>query len=392
MRLSVGKKSISRILVFIVVVSFFSFGDYSSFVYPIKLVTTILLLLISRRINTNSYFCWIILFLSFSLTSCFWAIDVPRVLIYLVWTAQAMLIAFSVGLTIRDEEDMEYVYKCILIGGIILCVRALSGVPFDKFGTFRLGKSIGYNENELALKAAIGGLTAFYYFCKSKVARIKVVLLVVFVLHATVVAFTGSRKGVLMILVTIILFLLFNSNNPLRFLINVAIGLLGISCFYFAINNIEILYNSFGRRFMLLFNLFEEGAYVGNSMGNRLEDIEVGLKVFEKSPIWGYGLGNYEFATQLNGYAHNNYIQLLVDLGLIGICIYYYFYMNIAIKLIKTLHTYRIQTALCLSMLGAIVVIESGLVSFNSDYVQLVIMLCFYRSVFNRRLITNSVT
>ena len=385
MILRIGKNQILRFLTFLVIVAFFAFNDYSYLVYAIKAASIILLFVICRYYKKNSYLLWIAAFITFSLLSIIWGIDKSKVIAYVIWTAQAMLIAYSIGLTIKDQKDVDYILYCIMIASFILGIRALYGIPFSQLGSFRIGKNIGYNENELALKAALGSISAFYFFLQTVGLRKKIVLAAMFIVPVVAVVFSGSRKGILMVGATILLFSLFRSKNPALLIRNIFFCLCGVYVFYLAINNIEILYNSFGRRLLLLLNLFNKNSYVGNSIGNRLNDIDMGMIAFKESPIIGYGLGNYEKATGLNGYAHNNYVQLLVDLGLVGFILYYWLYLKIGFGLLTTLKIRRSITSLCLSMLIVTILIEVGLVSYNSDYIQLVIMLCFYTVKLNRQ-------
>ena len=65
--------------------------------------------------------------------------------------------------------------------------------------------------------------------------------------------------------------------------------------------------------------------------------IEYGFNGFISKPLFGYGFMNFsEYVYKLYGieigYAHNNYIELLFDLGIIGTTIYYLPYFMIIKK------------------------------------------------------------
>lgn len=54
---------------------------------------------------------------------------------------------------------------------------------------------------------------------------------------------------------------------------------------------------------------------------------------WDRSPIWGYGFDSFKYYNRLMTghfyYSHNNYIELLYDLGIIGFAIYYWFYWKL---------------------------------------------------------------
>jgi len=66
--------------------------------------------------------------------------------------------------------------------------------------------------------------------------------------------------------------------------------------------------------------------------------IQYGIEWFKESPFFGYGLENFRVLNSIdygnNVYAHNNFIEILVGLGLVGFLIYYFLYAYILIKLL----------------------------------------------------------
>lgn len=377
-KLSLNGVILKKVLIAVVITAFFAFGDFPIFVYVIKVLAILGLLILSKCIRYDSYLRWIVFFAIWSLSSIIWATDKDIVFFYFIWYLQAVLLAFSIGTSINDISDIEFVLKCIVVGSTLLSIRTLYGISLSSFGTFRLGDSIGSNPNELALKASLGCIIAFRYFHEEKKRRYKILYLVAIIIPLIVVLFSESRKGILMVFIALFIYSIINSSNQIKFLRNTLMAIIGVMIVYYLMMHIEFFYNSFGRRFMLLFNIFDEGAYVGNSIGNRLNAVELGMNAFIRKPIIGFGLGNFMVATGLRGYSHNNYIQILVDLGIVGIVLYYTFYIKNLFGMITTIKYNRSLTSMLLSMMLVIIVIEYGLVSFNSDYVQLVLMLGFY--------------
>ena len=78
----------------------------------------------------------------------------------------------------------------------------------------------------------------------------------------------------------------------------------------------------------------------GEEDTSRVTLFQYGMNWFLDNPILGVGINNFrvlstktsEFAG-MSFYAHNNYVELLVDIGIVGIVIYYsayyYLYLNL---------------------------------------------------------------
>lgn len=108
--------------------------------------------------------------------------------------------------------------------------------------------------------------------------------------------------------------------------------------FYVLMMNIKFLYDNIGHRFEGLFNIFNDVTETDGSTSIRINMIIKGLNFFTNKPLFGYGLDNYQIIYGLETgtivYSHNNYVEMLVNLGLIGFMLYYVFFILI-LKLLK---------------------------------------------------------
>jgi O-antigen ligase len=59
------------------------------------------------------------------------------------------------------------------------------------------------------------------------------------------------------------------------------------------------------------------------SSDERLGMIQDGMRLWWQAPIWGHGIDQFRILTTWNTYSHNNYIELLSTLGVVGIVLYY---------------------------------------------------------------------
>ena len=97
---------------------------------------------------------------------------------------------------------------------------------------------------------------------------------------------------------------------------------------YYVIMGNEFLYNVIGYRFEIIKGMFEGTGTIGRSTWERAYMISLGLEKFVDRPIFGYGLGNYQELLVRAGfgkatYSHNNVIELLTGVGLIGTILFY---------------------------------------------------------------------
>lgn len=120
-----------------------------------------------------------------------------------------------------------------------------------------------------------------------------------------------------------------------------------------------------------LFNLLSGEGEADYSALSRADMIDYGLQQWLYSPIWGYGLDSFKYfyglVTGVVSYSHNNYVELLFDLGLIGCILYYIFYLKILIKgltLRNRLPSYA--RAFSVAVIVSFLIYEFGAVTYSS--------------------------
>lgn len=377
LRLGTGK-TIQKILIAIVIVAFYAFSDNSTIVYPLKVLAIVLLPLLTKRIRIDLYSLWVSSFAILCLLSIIWAHDTELAIFYTIWFLQAASLAFAIGCTITTENDINYVLRCIVVSGILLSIRVIGATGLQNLGSFRIGRNIGYNANELALKTSSSCLMALYFFSIGKDKRSRILYIAAWALLLFTVLMTGSRKGAIVVVAGTLLFFVFQSKTPLKLGRNLIITVFLLAFAYWAVINIPLLYNAVGGRIATMMNFFQDNEYVGNSISNRIDFISDGWQLFLNNPIFGYGNGNFSFVSGRGIYSHNNYIELLVGVGLVGTVLYYSLYVYLAYHLVS-FQIKRIKglSSLFLVILLIYIVLEYAVVTFQSDNVQLLLVLIF---------------
>ena len=147
---------------------------------------------------------------------------------------------------------------------------------------------------------------------------------------------------------------------------------------FYLIMSVPELYAAIGVRIESMFNhiLSDGGDY---SMSLRQLFIEHAKDMFFEKPLFGYGINNFIVKIGqrigVSTYAHNNYYEILADLGIVGFSAFYGYYFYLAISLLKI---WRKSTGslvkLMLVWVAVIMVCEYGLVSYYQVYIHM--MLC----------------
>ncbi len=104
------------------------------------------------------------------------------------------------------------------------------------------------------------------------------------------------------------------------------------------------------------------------------------MKFFSNHPIIGTGLNTFIVQDSTHHYSHNNYIEILVGLGIIGFFIYYAIHFRIFSKLLKlkTPTAKRIRLILLFSLM-VFIFMDSALVSYGY---KIVVIMLFFLSIY----------
>lgn len=141
---------------------------------------------------------------------------------------------------------------------------------------------------------------------------------------------SGTRKSFIILFVMLSVFYCFRypKKLPKYFLM----GAFGLGITLFLLMKIPFLYNSIGVRIEALI-LFAQGGKGDSSLVTRASFISLGMMYFKESPIWGNGVNCFKTIPGAYGtYSHNNYVELLFSVGLVGTLSYYLMYLCTMIK------------------------------------------------------------
>lgn len=349
----------------------------------IFLVFSVVFELRGGKLSFDYYFVWQIVLILYAALSVSWAWDLEIA----SGTARMMLlngVCFLIILYLikRDTSRITLILKILMISGIFLYGRILFTYGFVSFTEDReIGDT---SANAIGLYSAIGCFCAFWGLQTNKLfsRHLCVVLLIA---NLIVVFLSSSRKALLAAVAFILLYILLapskkKNNRVVRFSVVVLMGLIS----FWAIMNVAPLYEVVGFRVETLINgIFGLSGEVDASTSLRLYLIQWGAEMVEKNPLIGYGGDCFRvmYAFFHPGhralYSHNNYIEVAFDFGLIIFVVYYSLYVVVLILAFRKRKSFNHLTAMFVSYVIVMMVLEYGLVDYFERVYQLMFLLAW---------------
>lgn len=239
------------------------------------------------------------------------------------------VLVFFVKENIKSKKDIEFFLLALVLAGVIQFLVMLSvygtGIITALLSNDSIGTRLGdeeANSNMVGMSFMLSGISALYFLLQSNSKVKKIGYSGLMIIMFALGLMSGSRKAFLMLFLGSGMLLYGNSQNKNNFIKKVGlvfISLLLLMLSYSLIRNLEA--------FSVITERVDElvegtsGGALDSSAEERYYMMEVGWRVFLRAPLLGEGLcasSNY-FGT----YSHNNYIELLMNTGIIGLIVFY---------------------------------------------------------------------
>jgi len=326
------------------------------------------------------FFIWFALFCCYSLLSSFWAKSYNETVILSTLSfIQVGLIAICIIVFSRNEQKYETVIKAIILGAICLSIRFFIAIPVSSWGQMsRFSKDSIFGSNNPALVVSFAVVIIFYYaFIEKKYFKYKALSITLMVIFTLMSMLMGTRKGLLIILLGIGFIFMLKSKNIPSFLFRTMLLALSVYLVYQAIMKIDILYNSIGYRIEGAIDAIF-GGEGDASTASRLQYIKDALRVFKENVLLGVGQDGYRYENSYSlTYSHNNYTEVLANLGIIGFLLYYSLFLILLIQTIKK------RDVASISFVSILLIMDLFNVSFSGELTYIILAVCFLL-VFNR--------
>ena len=279
---------------------------------------------------------------------------------------------------IYDYHDVEFIFKAFMISGIVMdfYIMSIYGTGFVEaiFTQTRIGEIVG-NSNNVGLKSCYSALIALFFLLNEKQSRrIKALYAFIIIVGVFFSLITASKKVVILLLLGFVYLFLF-SNQRKRFLVvtrNLFIGLCVIALFIYLVYN-STYFEYLKIRIDDLISFLSEGD--GNSSDQkRMRFLIEGFEVFKKHFL--FGDGTLSSVNYFDTYSHSNFIEILMNHGIVGFGVFYFVYPLVIYRCYKykRVDTEGVNMSrFCLLVFVSILVLSIALVYYMYVYYQLLL-------------------
>lgn len=264
------------------------------------------------------------------------------------------------------DQKLLFAMKCVAVSSVIAAVYLVAASWSLFWSGERISNVIG-NANLAGSYLAYGCPVVFYAFKTKRLTKYFAVPGMGFITLAIV--FSASRSSLFILIIGLVLTQLFMpeaSENRIRgkkLLQIIGILLLFVLLLYFIMTN-ETIYKVFGSRIVSFFEIMggKQSSIHENSTQTRFQFAFMAFRRFCASPILGHGIGTFAayLQSEIGRYAfsHNNYLEILQGVGVIGAVPYFYIYISLLKNSIKLFSRHRERT-----IVPAIVILVQMLLS-----------------------------
>lgn len=346
-------------------------------------VTGLVLFIKTGQIQINEHCVCLIILLAY--IYCMTAINhnsLSNTIAYYYLTC-TVLCLIGYNLFIHSDREQATVIYCtaIILGAMILAARiiisyggvtAMAKFASDGIDERRIGGNI-INENTLGLYMGNAIFCCIVLLRKLKAKRplISLCLLFLSAFFAAMLLLSASKKAVLFLIlgITIMFFFYLHGTDGNRKLSVMLISLFVIAAILYVIMHVSI-FRSVSIRFRSLFDFFSDNSSGSISDQNRSYMISSGLSAFLDSPIFGNGAA-YSY-TLYGTYSHNNFVELLMNYGIIGFSVYYFPYIKLIPRLTSLMRKGDFLALYFLIFVAAQVILGIGWVNYYERVTQLI--------------------
>jgi O-antigen ligase len=323
----------------VVFLSLYEAGFDHNVVYPVAIALLIFIILISLfnkelksvELNPGSPAFFLLLFFLWSAASFFWSVNQHRTLVELIQLT-IYLALFYLAIFITQEEQFRVGRLLFILGSAI----ALFGISqFMLLESTRIYSTFS-NPNPFGIFLVMLYLCGWSYYLRQP-DRILAAACLIFLIA---LALTGSRGSYICLFLSLPVLLIGLDKKQwgkaaLKTVASVVLALLitqGIT------HVAPYLQDIAGKSTNLQYFLTRPENFIAHSGLARFNYWLTGFRIFTSNPVSGYGLGTFFLAyfAEYDGgrwysrFAHNHYIQIMAELGIVGISLFAGFVLSSA--------------------------------------------------------------
>ncbi len=346
---------------------------YSTLLCLASMVFMLLALLPRYALIVTPPVACMFLFVGFCVASVLWARDPGRSLTMALRTLPLLAIF---GFTLYNYavwlRKVPLIFNLVYAAGVVLAVYTVfnEGGPGAYvrllFDGVRAGTEVN-NVNTIGLAAGVSALIAFGYVYRCR----KWAHIVPFALCVFVALGTGSNKAVVLIVAgcVLILALAAYQNGTLWAFLKVVFAVAALALVVWFLLQLPI-FATISHRIEGTVNAFLGQGRVDGSASTRIELSVAGIEQFAKTPLLGIGINNGALvaldAVGHDYYLHNNYVELLVGVGVVGTALFYAMFLLPMRKMVRGMKKSGWMIAVVVAILLGWLFIQVGAVCYYS--------------------------
>jgi len=329
----------------------------------------------------KKYVLIVLLFTMYTCCSYFWAYKKEATLDTLPSMIRLLIVTIFLLNDNQNIVKVERYIKILLAAALYMCMKVLIHIPSIGigFGSFAdiTSEYTGLQRNTVGQVAAMAVLLVFYLYIRHREKKV----LVLFPFYIMTIFLSGSMKGFFIPFVGVMIYyvlILYQNGKIKKKNIITFVMIFMVICL--ALGTLLRLNQTILVR---VTTMFGENATDGSSIVRRAL-AQKAIKLFTMKPVFGWGLDNMPYVNmntfgldvyQMKRHAHNNYLEILANLGIIGFVLYYAKYAFLIMNAIKEKNANRISKIFVLSVIITIMIFEYGIVSYHMDFYQYFILL-----------------
>ena len=310
---------------------------------------------INRKIlfKTNYVINLYLLFTLYCMLSCFWTIDPVESFnrcVTMLLISINILIAYN---ALKDKGFLSIIFAAIICVSFINFFIAIGLFGYNSvfYDGWRF-QGTRDNPNYLAIFMFFSFFSSIFLSSKTFLKFNNLLHYLIFLnipISIYNIFLTGSKKGIIFGSIVIILFFYYtlfyikDRKSAINYII-IFVSLY-VAQYFININDASLIYERISVRMSDFFYM------EGLSTIQRLDFINYGFTIFKSNLFFGNGIGS--FKSIFGTYSHNNFIEILSGVGLLGFCIYYsmYLYIFSKIRYIKNIHSKVVMLIFVLALL-----------------------------------------
>lgn len=337
---------------------------------------------IPKNLNFNILTLHLFVFLLYSSSSMLWAEDIS----YSINKVNALLFIFMamiiINMSYSKNTDTDILLKSIMYGGYLVVLYSflkygIQGIIELVSSDLRISNDL-LNANTIGMCAAYSIIINIYYIIYQGFNKGSLLIAPAFIILVA----TQSRKAIMIIIIGVAAIYVLKNFKPEKIglsIIKIIIGLIFIIAGLYILSQTKFFSRFIDRISDVKDILNGKGTRYDNSAWLRFAYINLGMRLFRKHSLIGIGLGNANIYTQIyyghNHYLHNNYVELLACLGLVGFVIYYSIFIFVLYYFLKNFKYRDSEYDICLILLIINLIIDYGVVSYYDKATYIYILL-----------------